>query len=198
MNHFFALALPSDAQQFVGEVMEGWHRLLPPDVSARWYAPVDCHITLKFLGDVPETRHEEIVQAVAPIGAAVKPFSIALAPCGGFPSLQRPLVLWAGVERSETLQQLAEQIDRTTAPLGFPPERRPYAPHVTLTRCRVGRRETPLPTPDTGERAFPVFGVDHFALMQTSSPEARPKGTRRRYNIVHTFPLGDTHLSAAR
>lgn len=193
MNHFFALTLPPEAQAFVADVMERWRRCLPSEISPRWYAPADCHLTLRFLGDVSETRREELVQAAAPVSAAVAPFRIRLMSPGGFPNLQRPCVLWVGVENSAPLQQLVAHLDQALTSLGFAPERHPYRPHVTLARCRVGKREAPLPTANADER---VFSIVQFALMQTRPPEQRAKYGKARYNIVQTFPLGKPHLSA--
>ena len=197
MNHFFALMLPPDAQSFVADIAADWRRILPPNISARWYAPEDCHITLKFLGNVSDTRHEELLRPVKPVTALTAPFSLTLAPCGGFPNLLRPFVLWAGIEQSPPLTDLMSRISVAMEELGFVAERRPYVPHITLARCRIGLRDAPLPAPDYGERAFPKFRADHIALMQTSPPGTRPNGLKTRYNTVHPFPLGDTHLSAA-
>lgn len=196
MNHFFALALPPDVQQFVAGVSAEWRRMLPPDVQSRWYAPEDCHITLKFLGNVPEDRQDELSAAAMPILDAAEPFTVCLAACGGFPNLGRPFVLWIGVQSNQALTQLAGEIDRSMAGQGFPLERRRYVPHITLARVRPGRRSGPLPTPSTGEHAFPIFSAAAFALMQTLPPDRRPNGSKRRYNTVHTFPFHHTHSSA--
>lgn len=195
MNHFFAVTLPPAAQIFVAEAMERWRRRLPPKISPRWYAPTDCHLTLKFLGDVSETRREELVQAAASVSEVIAPFPVRLTAPGGFPNLQRPFVLWLGVENSAPLQRLSAQLDQAMTSLGFAPERHPYRPHITLARCRVGKQERPLPTPLVDERVFPVV---QFALMQTRTPEQRAKQGKARYNIVQTFPFGNMHSSGPR
>lgn len=197
MNQFFALTLPPDVQQFVGQTVTRWRRLLPADFPARWYAPEDCHITLKFLGSVPPERQAQLIQAAAAVAECAAPVSVTLAACGGFPDLRRPFVLWAGVGRDDALASLAGQLDQAMTLFGYALERRAYTPHITLARCRVTRRETLLAVPDGNEQVFPCFQAGHFALMQTSPPDARPKGERRRYNIVQTFPLGSTHSSDA-
>jgi len=43
-------------------------------------------------------------------------------------------VLWAGVTPEPGLELLQHSVEQAFAPLGFPPEGRPFRPHVTLGR----------------------------------------------------------------
>jgi 2'-5' RNA ligase len=54
-------------------------------------------------------------------------------------------VVWLGVEEpGGTLLRLQRDIERALSPLGFPPERRRFSPHLTLGRVRQGRRSAEL------------------------------------------------------
>jgi 2'-5' RNA ligase len=105
----------------------------------RWVRPEGIHLTLKFLGDVPANRIQEIVPAMANSIEGVKPFSINLFGLGCFPSIARPNVIWVGVGgETGTLARLQADIEANLAVLGYPPEKREYTPHLTLGR--VDRR----------------------------------------------------------
>jgi len=94
------------------------------------------HLTLKFLGDVPSARLNEIVEALSPLGRTDR-LQIALGGLGAFPERGRPKILWVGLSAGQgAVKSLAEQVDRYLAPLGFPPEGRQFSPHFTVGRVK--------------------------------------------------------------
>jgi 2'-5' RNA ligase len=101
----------------------------------RWVKPEGTHLTLQFLGDVPEDRVKDISGAVTDASRDVAPFNLSFAGLGCFPSASRPSVLWVGVEgETDTLAELQAGIQAHLARLGYPPEKRKYTPHLTLGR----------------------------------------------------------------
>ena len=190
MNHFFALELSNEARQEVWETAQDWQRLLGPSHKAKWYEPEDYHVTLKFLGDLPERRQPELIAAATPVAASTAPVLPGLESLGAFPGLYRPNVLWVGVSAGPDLADLAARLEEAMAVLGFPREGRPYRPHVTIARCRSAPRvgEWPMPC----EHLFAEWWASRFVLLQTLPPEARANGSTARYNAVHTFPFGNT------
>lgn len=113
---------------------------LKPRIDAiRWVAPSNFHLTLKFLGDIDESRVEPIGAA---LGNALRPFprcTINAKGLGVFPGLKRPRVLWVGLE-GPGLIPLATQVESALAPLGFAPDERGFIPHLTIGRWRPGDR----------------------------------------------------------
>jgi 2'-5' RNA ligase len=108
-----------------------------PHRSVRWVKPGGIHLTLKFLGDVPVNRIEEIEGALTRACAGLPAFSFSVEGLGCFPHTRRPRVLWAGVrEESGTLTRLQKAIEDEMDKLGFAPERRKFHPHLTLGRVR--------------------------------------------------------------
>ena len=54
---------------------------------------------------------------------------------GVFPNIHKPRVVWVGIEGSvNELVNLQKVIDSRLAKLGFPSEKRPFSPHITLAR----------------------------------------------------------------
>ena len=105
----------------------------------RWSATDTIHLTLKFLGNVPNDRLEAVFGAVVAAAADVEPFALDLGGLGCFPNVRRPSVLWVGIhEPSGRLEELARRIDGVLAPEGWPREERPYHPHLTIARLRPG------------------------------------------------------------
>ena len=193
MNHFFALTLPAEARQQVAEHGRRWRELLGADFPARWHEAEDYHITLKFLGEVAAPRYKELIAAAALVAKASSPFRVLVSGSGFFPSSRLVHVLIRHVRSDEAILTLHQSLDTAMQGQGFPMEERPYRPHVTLARSKQRVRGPAPAAHEDHERMFVEFSVGHFVLMQTSPPEARRKERPVRYNIVHTFPFGDTH-----
>lgn len=154
------------------EVQKVLHRAalaLPSGDAFRVTAPEKIHLTLKFLGEVPEGTLDRAKVSLAPIGEGHKPFEVATSGFGVFPSERKARILWAGVgEGSERLRALAHDVEEALEAAGFERETRPYVPHMTLGRAR-GR---PVGFDAGGLRApalrFTVAGLD----LVRSVPEA--------------------------
>ncbi len=107
--------------------------------EVRWVAPGNVHLTLHFLGNAPEERLEEVKAAVAAAAAAARPLLLEVRGAGGFPNTRRPRVVWAGLAGDVApIGPLVKDLGARLAPLGFPPEERPFSPHLTLGRARDG------------------------------------------------------------
>ena len=122
---FVALALPEDVRRR----MEGLQGGLP---GARWQSAEQMHLTLRFIGEVDGAAFREIVDALADIEAEA--FSLTLEGVGHFPPRGRVRILWAGVAPNPALMRLRERAEAVITGLGFEPDGRNYAPHVTLAR----------------------------------------------------------------
>ncbi len=193
MKHFFALELSPEARQAVAALVDDWKCLLLPFQYATWYNPDDYHITLKFLGDLPEMAQLQLTTAATPVAEVTAPFQISLAGTGMFPNNHHPKVLWAGVALAPPLSALAATLDTALSAEGFAPEQRPYNPHITVARCRFALEGEPwlVPTAHT----FAEWKVARLVLMQTLPQQKRAIGPKPRYTIVHTFPFGNPHSS---
>ncbi len=107
--------------------------------QVRWVRVGGIHLTLKFLGDVPTDRINDIASAIRDASRGIRPFALTFGGLGCFPTPSRPNVIWIGVDGdTKTLARLQESIESSLALLGYPPEKRRYTPHLTLGR--VGRR----------------------------------------------------------
>lgn len=108
--------------------------------EVRWVAPDRLHLTLQFLGTVPEERLAAVRDAVAGVASRSRPLRLTVHGAGGFPSARRPRALWGGVGGDlDGLRALVQELGRALGPLGFPAGERAFAPHFTFGRSRDGR-----------------------------------------------------------
>lgn len=139
MRTFVAVEISPDVQSRAGDLME---RLRVSGVKATWTKLQNIHLTLKFLGDTPETLLPEVCRAVIKGAAAIEPFEMTFCGAGAFPSLQRPQTLWIGVKEGlAEIIELQKSVDEEFFKLRYPKERGRFTPHLTLGRARGGAPE---------------------------------------------------------
>jgi 2'-5' RNA ligase len=100
-------------------------------------SPAPDHLTLAFLGEVPEERGASIADALVPVAAAARPFELTLEGVGAFPDPDRPRVVWVGARQGrDEVERLAAATRDALGALGFSFAREPFVAHVTLLRVR--------------------------------------------------------------
>jgi 2'-5' RNA ligase len=121
--------------QTILQIVEAIDRLRPRMPGIRWLLPANFHLTLKFLGDIDETRVEPIAAALERDLCPFSCFTINAKGLGVFPDLKRPRILWVGLVGDE-LNALASRVEKALVPFGFAAERRAFTPHLTVGRWR--------------------------------------------------------------
>ena len=137
MRLFIALTPPPTVQR---EVWDAFAPLRARPLPVKWVSPEHVHLTLKFLGDVTPERQPEIVGALASAAQGTKTLALVVRGAGAFPNARAPRVVWAGIEPDPAIEILADRVERSCTPLGFPPEGRPFRPHLTLGRAERDAR----------------------------------------------------------
>ena len=137
---FVALDPPEPVRRRLGALAEDLRRGAGrAGDEVRWVPPANVHLTLQFLGAVPEERVAAVEAALGEAAAEARPLSLSVRGVGGFPNARRPRVLWAGLEGDlAPLVALVAGLGARLGKLGFPPEDRPFSPHLTLGRARDG------------------------------------------------------------
>jgi 2'-5' RNA ligase len=160
MRLFVGLELPWTLREHLSRLAGG----LP---GAKWVPPENYHLTLRFIGEQPAYRAEEIDHALAALKA--RGFSLSLTGVGTFHKGGRPTALWAGVERCEPLDFLRSKIEAALQRAGLEPERRRFSPHVSLARLDGGVSEPKLAAFVQAHnlfRAEPVV-IEHYTLFSS-------------------------------
>ena len=112
---------------------------VPANVA--WVRPQNMHVTLKFLGDVPDRELNDVCREVQRAVAAIEPFEIVFRGCGSFPTAGNPRTIWLGVDQGEVEAiDLQAAVDQALKELRFPKETRRFQPHLTLGRVHESDR----------------------------------------------------------
>jgi len=127
MRLFVGLDFPWETKQLLGSLAGG----IP---GARWVPPENFHLTLRFIGEVPAHRAEDIDLALTTLRA--RAFPLVLTGMGTFAKGGQANALWIGAERNPSLEALRNKVETALQRSGCEPERRRFTPHVTLARLR--------------------------------------------------------------
>lgn len=134
----------------------------------RWVPPARYHVTLAYLGWADPAVVPAIVDAVGQATAGVKPFEMRCADLGGFPSLDKAKVLWAGIkDRMGELEALAKKVSSACAELGFTEAERDFHPHVTMARVKGSANLVKL-AQESPAHVFSKSSVESLILYKTS------------------------------
>ena len=156
---FVALGLPAALRTRLSWMASG----LP---GARWVPPENYHITLRFIGEVPAWRAEELDHALAALRAPG--FGVTLAGVGAFEKGGKIVSLWASVERNPALDHLQSKIETALHRAGLDSERRRFTPHVTLGRVEgVAQGKVASWVQSNNLFRSDTFPVEHFTLYRS-------------------------------
>lgn len=173
IRSFLAAELPKTILERIAQ-LQG--ELKESKVDVRWVKPENIHLTLKFFGDIEESRVDEIVETVAESVRSRSPFPLQVRGMGAFPHLKDPRVVWVGlIDERGVLAPLQKEMERRLEALGFPSEGRSFQPHLTIGRLKssrgkdelIWRIERHLDDP------FGTFEVDKVVLFRS---DLRPTG----------------------
>jgi 2'-5' RNA ligase len=151
------------------EEIEGVLRPLSRGIpGVRWVDPRQVHLTLHFFGSVSIKEIDLIDAFVQKVAKLFSPLTLSLDRIGGFPSLERPQIVWLGVaEPSGRLLSLQKAIQGEAQTLGFRVETRPYHPHATIGR--VKRKIADIRDLVKAGAFLPTVAMpaDHFVLYES-------------------------------
>ena len=148
MRLFAAIPMPDPAREALLHLLAELEHTSWP---VRWVGDDNLHLTVKFYGEVPDedvTRLEDEL-AAAVRGTAVLPMQ--LNGVNAFPALRHPRVIWAAVDAPPALELVQHRVEQAAARAGFPPEGKPFRPHITLGRLKSGA-SLPRSAPDVLEQ----------------------------------------------
>ncbi len=174
---FIAIELSPQIHQQIDQVSQELQNHLL-GVPVRWVPGKNIHLTLKFLGDVSEENVEVIKKMLLAEAGSHPQFAVSIGEVGAFPSSKRPRVVWIGVSAPPELGQLQHRLEAEAAHLGYPPEERPFSPHLTLGR--VGRNVSSSDQQRIGqvlsEHPVGFLGVDQVHSICLFRSDLKPEG----------------------
>lgn len=174
---FSALELPETARMRLAE-------LKAPFETARWVAPDDFHITLRFAGEISRRQAEEFAHVLADI--QLPPPRIRIAGTAVFGG-RHPIAVYAAVERTAELDELHRAHETAARTIGLERDSRKFVPHVTLARLDGENPATVAAFLErTGALKIPDFWPQRAVLMSARDGGGGP------YGAVDSFPFFGT------
>ena len=142
----------------------------------------NLHVTLAFLGSVPEQRIAELQQLAAAQAAQCARERAIVLSFDRFDYFRRAQVLCvlATEDDAAAAQRLASALQDASAAAGFNPDLKPFRAHVTVAR-KVMRATVPV------ELRPLVWEFSAFALISSRTEPAGPV-----YSVVQSYPLVKT------
>jgi len=186
MRCFVAVDVPPDVRARVA-ALTARLRGAAPRADVRWSNAEALHVTLKFLGEIPDVRVPLVEGALATVAAAHAPLTLVAAGAGGFPGPARPRVVYVGIlGQVDALTRLAGAVDGALEALGFPGERRAFRGHLTVGRVRTPRGSEGLAAALRAEEgaAAGTWTADELVLYHS---RLRPSGAV--HEAVARLPL---------
>ena len=181
---FVAFDLAEEVKVAMRRRLARLRSLLP---QSRWVDPDQAHLTLAFLGHHPEERVAPLRDALVEVFARYPAMPLRLHGGGTFPQGRPARVAWVGVKAPPELLPMQHDVaDAAASQLEWEPEKRPFHPHVTLTRCNptwprqlAERYHSEVQGP-WGEE----FLVEEGVLFRS---RLSPRGAQ--YEVLARFPL---------
>lgn len=125
MRAFIAIELPD-------ELKEELSKLKLPDANLTLVKKENMHLTLKFLGEIKDSKISEVIEKLNTI--KFSPFELETSEIGFFPNENYIRVVWIGIKDDSKLIELQKQVDNTLYPL-FPKEKN-FSSHITIARVK--------------------------------------------------------------
>lgn len=137
MRLFVAIELEPQVRRALSKVQDSLRRSVR---DVKWVDPELMHLTVKFLGDVPDGDVPRVTRAVERAAGRSEAFEMAVGGTGCFPPRGNVRVVWAGVsEPSGLLKACVQAAEEELAQEGFPPEQRGFSAHITLGRIKFDK-----------------------------------------------------------
>ncbi len=163
--------------------LEALRSRLRPFAALRLADPESIHLTLKFLGEVPDAKLDKVKAALQTV--EFSPVKLQTTRLGTFPH-----VLWLGLRLTKELAQLQQHVQRAVREFTTH-DLRSYRPHLTLARFErlapdeQRRLERLVRTTTLDEK----WKADRFTLY---SSVLTPQGPV--YTPLARFPTNSSHI----
>ena len=131
------IAIDIADEKIISKIVGIQKQLVKSGSSMKLVEPENLHITLYFLGEIPESSLRYVEEAVTNCTKGVEPFTIDIGGVGAFPTIKRPRVLWIAVTKnSDKIEFIANCLKKILPSRGFRREPKSFHAHITLARVK--------------------------------------------------------------
>ncbi len=176
---FLALLLPEEFNEWLAHKQEKLKKFFKKKrLSARWVQPKNFHITVCFLGEIPEKHLPQIIALSQGIAQETKPFSLRFWDIVSAPPHRPPTMIWATFQSASYFSFLVSQAQTTFKDFLPLQNHRQTIPHLTLARFSL-----PFPT-QISLREKPSFTLN-FSSLSLIESHLYPDGPQ--YEVIENF-----------
>ena len=186
IRSFLAIELPKTILEKIRELQA---ELKQSRADVRWVGPEKIHLTLKFFGNIEESKIDEIIRNIEEPIRRNPSFFLKVRGIGAFPHLKSPRVIWMGlIDERGVLVPFQKELEGRLEKAGFAPEKRSFQPHLTLGRMNSSRGMDELiwRMEKHQEEEFGELGVERIVLFKS---DLRPTGPI--YTALRDVRLGE-------
>ncbi len=161
----------------IDRMIAGFRQL---NANIRWVKAANLHLTLRFLGDIPEETIPPLAENIKSHTQGLGRFDLSLSGLGAFPNLRRPRVIWIGCgSGTDKLKNLAARVEQAAIESGFGKGDKPFSSHLTIGRVKFPKGLDQLLTQieKTGYES-PPFDVSEVVIFKSDLSPAGPKYTK--------------------
>jgi 2'-5' RNA ligase len=186
---FVAAYPPADAIDDLATLVDRMAvgRSAEPGQSRRLAPPSRWHLTLAFLGDLPDSRLEATTDALGRASRyASEPPRLRLSGGGRF-GRGRFTVLWVGIAGDvDAVRAIAAAVRGELKRAGLPFDPKPFRPHLTLARPsdRLGPDELAADLDALDRYRGPEWVIEELVLVRSQL------GPRPRHEPIGTWRIG--------
>jgi 2'-5' RNA ligase len=153
----------------------------------KWVDEKNIHITLKFFGETPESRIDNICETLDDVAFRHQPLNLKLQNTGMFGSKYNPRVIWFGIKKNPAIESLAGDVTQRLDKAGFPHDGQTFRAHLTVGRIKfINDKRNFQQSIDRFKDVFiQDIQINNFELYES---KLRPQGPE--YTVVESFRLG--------
>lgn len=193
LRAFIAIDVPQATQDAIEKEISRLQHILGAQ-TIRWTPASNMHLTLKFLGNIPETHVDFFKQMLTQITETHGAFDLPIGGLGSFSSGKLIRVLWLGIQPIAELTSIQRDVEAGAYRLGYEKEARAFSPHLTLGRVKQNIRPNEMQSIRSVLQTFqfgkiPSVRVDSLHLYQS---ELSPKGSvyTKLFSVKLKHPTG--------
>ena len=188
LRAFIAVEIPPPIHQAI-EKDTAPVRAALNDSLVRWVPAANVHLTLKFLGDVSPANLELLTQMLGVEVNQHQAFEMEFGGLGAFPNPKRLRMIWIGTQAPAGLEALQHGIEAAAATLGYPVEKRPFSPHLTIGRVKqnIGSADMQKIRTALEETRVGSLGTAQVTAVHLFKSDLKPTGAV--YTRLFSAPL---------
>ena len=129
---FIALDIPDEVKENIYTILK-----TVPHYSSefRWEPKEKIHLTLKFIGDIPEESLEDIISEID-FAKEFSTFNCTISKFGFFFKDNNPAILWCNFETDDQIISLTKELNVRLRKYGIEDEKQKFKGHLTLLRIK--------------------------------------------------------------